>query len=376
MRNDCDDDDYEHESDAERAERKYLELKYSAPEVQARMKDFRKTQQDDEDRRLRDEFLQAKQKSEPAPAPAAASSCRPAPKHVPVGVVSSAASGKTTSSIGQFQNNEDTDCFDYDDLPPYKDSGIRFYNWFLTCFTSEALSTRHKDVKFFICKMEICPTTNREHCHMYIEFKQKKSMKWIKHHFNNDTINCQPRQGTAAQAIAYIKKEESTKPGCVPEIYGEPKRAGNRSDLDAMADAVIDGASKVEMLMTFKGNALRHLGMIDRAQRCINGIDKVDNAIIARRLIVQEMENSGCQEEAQKLLSAPLSLTGCERANEQVMGAILAIIEEGTATNEEAENEDKAIDEALGEEPAPRVEWKKNDSDIDSGDDNNDTGDE
>jgi hypothetical protein len=174
------------------------------------------------------------------------------------------------------------------DVAAKPDRGRRDYNWFLTYYPTDdppsLLSIDDDDVVYYITQLEKCPTTNRIHGHMYIEFKQKKSMTSIKKLFNDNTINCQIRKGSQQQAIAYCSKVESRlDPSIEPTIYGSPKHAGARNDLDSMCRMAMEGASKSELLFTFGGNAFRHLGMIDRVHRAILGFDKIENNIIMRQ---------------------------------------------------------------------------------------------
>lgn len=167
---------------------------------------------------------------------------------------------------------------------------MRLRSW---CFTSYLLAEpRHDKCSYIIYQEEICPTTEKKHWQGYVEFNNGVSMKTCQEHIGNPVAHCEPRKGTQKQAIVYCQKKDSST-GVGPFEYGTKKHMGARSDLDTMVEAIEDGATKREMLLEFRGNALRHLGMIDRAQLAFMGLDSVDRLIIEKREIVICTEVSG-----------------------------------------------------------------------------------
>lgn len=115
-------------------------------------------------------------------------------------------------------------------------------------------------VQYHIYQIEECPKTGKKHMQGYVEFTEKVSMKFIKEIFGCSSMHLEPRKGSQGDAINYCKKEESRVNG--PYVYGNKKRPGNRSDLDSIVDAIESNMTSKEILMMFRGNALRHMGMI------------------------------------------------------------------------------------------------------------------
>lgn len=164
-------------------------------------------------------------------------------------------------------------------------AGPAFRDWLLT-FWPEAPSTRiirpksTKYVKYYTGQLEVCPDTKRLHGHIYIELSAPRTRNFLKDLFDNKTMHCEPRKGTQKQAIAYCTKEDTRAPDCIPYEWGERKEQGHRSDLDNLAAAACQGMTTLEILRMFKGNALRHLGCIERAQRAAWGRSEMDNYIM------------------------------------------------------------------------------------------------
>lgn len=178
----------------------------------------------------------------------------------------------------------------------------RFPNWMLTWFpegtdeeiyneyqSGTPISGYHNKVMYAIWGLEKCPSTDKLHIHMYIEFTEKVSMSYIKDLLNNKSIHCEVRKGSQSQAIEYIKKTESKE--CflhdrdhhIFKKIGEKKRQGNRTDLDTMVDAIENGMTGREILLNFRGNALRHINMIYRGLKSFHQDEPVDSMILMDR---------------------------------------------------------------------------------------------
>lgn len=125
------------------------------------------------------------------------------------------------------------------------------------------------------------------HYHFYVEFTEKVSMKWIKENFEDNTLHCEPRMGTQKQAIDYVKKIgdyaekfETKKFKDFPWFdKGTKKSQGNRSDLDTMVDVIEEGYLAGDVLRMFRGNALRHMGMIYRSIDALYGLSAQDRTL-------------------------------------------------------------------------------------------------
>jgi len=166
---------------------------------------------------------------------------------------------------------------------------MRFYNW---CFTlhededHELLEPRidqENNFKFCVYQLEMCESTGRAHYQGYIEMTEKLSMNQLKTEvFFTNRIHLEPRLGTQAQAIAYcIKKDTRLE---TPTYLGTPKKPGTRSDLDSMVDAIENGMTAKEILLLFRGNGLRHMGVVNRALRIFHERDMMDLIIMANRI--------------------------------------------------------------------------------------------
>lgn len=161
-------------------------------------------------------------------------------------------------------------------------------NWMFTSFKDETPNFTSM-MWYQVYQREIAPHTGKEHWQGYVEFNYPIGMQTAKKLLGDQTCHLEPRKGTQQQAIAYCMKTESRKEGTNPIIVGIPKNQGSRSDLNSIVEAIESGATKFELLREFKGNALRHLGMIDRAQRAIHGWDEIDNKIERRRETAKEL---------------------------------------------------------------------------------------
>jgi len=171
---------------------------------------------------------------------------------------------------------------------PENTKNFKIRNWFLTYWVREEprmLVPRGDNIIYYCTQLEVCPTTERLHGHMYIEFKDPITraalVKLLK--VPSRDIWTAARRGTQKQAIDYCRKDDTRLEGHTPFHYGTPKRAGSRSDLDVIAESVFDGFTKAQIVAAYGGNGLRHLGMVDRLQRSLAGDDSVDNFITIKK---------------------------------------------------------------------------------------------
>lgn len=141
------------------------------------------------------------------------------------------------------------------------------------------------DVKFMVYQKEACPTTKKEHWQAYCEFDGQKRYSEIKKVFNDETIHIEPRKGNQKQAVAYCSKSETKIDETI--IIGRPTLQGNRSDLDSIYDCVEAKMTIKEILKEHRGNALRHIGMIERGLFVMCDMVNIDKMI----LIERELEN-------------------------------------------------------------------------------------
>lgn len=169
--------------------------------------------------------------------------------------------------------------------PAIRDNQVRHRNWMFTSFSSEC--PKFTDcMTYMVYQLEIAPSTLREHYQGYVIFKFGKTLSSVKKEFKDKSIHLETRKGSQKQAIDYCTKEDTRKPGTKPVEFGEKKEQGARNDLDTLTESVLAGSTKLELLRAFGGNALRHLGMIDRAQKAIFHLDPMDKYILKYRSIM------------------------------------------------------------------------------------------
>lgn len=179
---------------------------------------------------------------------------------------------------------------------------MRFYNWCIVkncpkgaseeeqlMFIGDYVNGGHHE--FADTKMMYIIWTLEEeenlHYHYYVEFTEKVSMKWIKENFNDNTLHCEPRCGTQKQAIDYVKKIGDYADKFKTKVYedlpwfelGNKKNQGNRSDLDSMVDMLEEGYMPGDILRMFRGNALRHMGMIYKGIDALYRLSAQDRAL-------------------------------------------------------------------------------------------------
>lgn len=114
-------------------------------------------------------------------------------------------------------------------------------NWCATFFTKP--TSVPEGVTYLIMGEEICPTTNNVHWQSYLETNKPMRMSGIKKLFNDKTVHLEPRAGTQEQAINYCKKDGKF------EEFGEPTKAGKRTDLKKIADDIMSGKKTIQNLM-------------------------------------------------------------------------------------------------------------------------------
>jgi len=116
------------------------------------------------------------------------------------------------------------------------------------CFTSHDVSAEFEtrldnlNCKYMVYGRELCPTTHRPHLQGYVEFPSARHFTAVKKLLPG--VHLEPRNGTSAEAATYCKKD-----GNVVE-RGIISTPGARNDLVAVREAVIEGASFEEIIMT------------------------------------------------------------------------------------------------------------------------------
>lgn len=161
----------------------------------------------------------------------------------------------------------------------------RMRNAVITKWTPFDANNISKDlVRFMIWQKEKCPSSGKEHFQIYCEFSEGFDIKKIKKIFNDETMHIEPRKGSQSDAILYCSKEDTRLEG--PWKFGRKAQQGHRSDLDSIMDAIEDFRTAREILIEFRGNAIRHISSIGRAMQIYHGVGKdgdLDYAIIRQR---------------------------------------------------------------------------------------------
>ncbi len=133
---------------------------------------------------------------------------------------------------------------------------VRCRNWCLTVWNiPEEKSEDYEHIRYGICgRVEICPSTGREHWHLYIEYTRSMRRRAVKSMFGGDSVHAEARRGTVDEAIEYATKEG------VLWSSGERARTrqGCRTDLQAFVQAVEEGKTWEELVGEHVGVLARH----------------------------------------------------------------------------------------------------------------------
>ncbi len=94
------------------------------------------------------------------------------------------------------------------------------------------------------------------HFQGYCEFSKRTRLAAAKALLGGNSVAIFARRGTAAQAIAYAKKEDTRVDG--PYEYGQPRVQGKRLDLEGFKDAVMSGQKRRDLVDDHFGVLARH----------------------------------------------------------------------------------------------------------------------
>lgn len=127
--------------------------------------------------------------------------------------------------------------------PPSKDFKTR--NFCFTYFGNMELQDNYEidGMKYLIIGSETCPTTKREHLQCYIVFKGPITLKCCIKKLSKYFKGCHVEicRGTAEDNIKYCSKG-----GIFKEIGDRPKGQGHRSDIDLIAQKIMNHEIKAE----------------------------------------------------------------------------------------------------------------------------------
>jgi len=157
---------------------------------------------------------------------------------------------------------------------------MKHRNWVFTSF-DEIAPVFTQQMKYLCFQRELSPGTKKLHWQGYVEFKECHILTDLKKG-NCNGYHWEPRKGSQKQAIEYCCKKDSSIENTFTE-YGHKGQQGNRTDLDGLVDAIEDGYTMKEMLLAYRGNALRHLGMIERGLSAYHEQSSIDRHILDKR---------------------------------------------------------------------------------------------
>lgn len=157
----------------------------------------------------------------------------------------------------------------------------RSRNWIFTWnnptkLGAEIVSIFDEEVKkgrisYFIFQKEIAPETGTPHFQGYVQFGQAQRFSALKKLLSSE-IHCEIAKGSPSQNEAYCSKEESRAPGSDDEVgpwSGGKKREdqGRRTDLEGYMDAIIGGATDLELLENHKKEFAKYHKVINVVRR-------------------------------------------------------------------------------------------------------------
>ncbi len=144
------------------------------------------------------------------------------------------------------------------------------------CFTlnnpQQMVTFDHLEMEYLVYQEEH-PQGGTYHLQGYCEFKRQLSLGPAKALLGGGTVHLERRRGSAQQAIAYCKKDDTRVPHTQPYEEGEPRTQGKRMDLEGFKDEVMAGKRKRQLLDDHVGVIARYpkfyeqLTMMNRPER-------------------------------------------------------------------------------------------------------------
>lgn len=118
--------------------------------------------------------------------------------------------------------------------------------WCFTWFDDAAPEWAPDWMSYLLCGKETCPTTGRLHWQGYLETRVKVTLNGLKaREAGWETAHLEQAKGTWEDSLEYCTKE------CGEEYleWGEPMIQGKRTDLSALASAVLSGTLSVRAVL-------------------------------------------------------------------------------------------------------------------------------
>jgi len=101
------------------------------------------------------------------------------------------------------------------------------------------LFTEDSGVRYATWQVEHCPSTERDHVQMYIEFSSPTTLDAARDAIGSASLHAEPRRGSREQARDYCRKDESRV--CGPWEFGVYSSAGQgrRTDIHRVANSIL-----------------------------------------------------------------------------------------------------------------------------------------
>lgn len=119
-------------------------------------------------------------------------------------------------------------------------------------------------IRFLAGQYEIGDGGTR-HFQGYICFRNPQGLSGARRLLGDVNPHLEPRKGSHIQALEYCHKVETREPGAGPVLLGDPPAQGERSDLDAISDAIKDGSTEADIAENYFGSYVRYSAGIRRA---------------------------------------------------------------------------------------------------------------
>lgn len=100
------------------------------------------------------------------------------------------------------------------------------------------------EVTYLVAQLECGEEEKTYHIQGYAEFTKQLKLDKIKELFDCYHVHLAARKGTAAQAAAYCKKDDTWVNDTLRVERGKPKEQGRRTDLETMARKINDGGEE------------------------------------------------------------------------------------------------------------------------------------
>jgi len=134
-------------------------------------------------------------------------------------------------------------------------------------------------------QLEIAPETGRRHHQGYVYFTNAVRLATVRERISSVAgaiPHCEIAKGTAEQNKTYCSKPASAVPGTFREHGSIPKQ-GKRSDLDSIAEAIMEGSSMAEIAVSFPSDFIRYnrgLQELERVHLCKDRDHSTPNTVL------------------------------------------------------------------------------------------------